>query len=341
MRLGENIAKLRKQRGLTQEQLAHLLNVSETAVSKWENGNNRPDIQLLPDMADVFQVSIDSLLGYEKSYRNLDKSIKQIEDMLFQEQYDTAMERLKELIKSYPNDFRANKLLGDCYYSIIFSKGIHQESCIDSAVFYYERSIELFEEKYSSLATVESLEIQIATLFMMAGKNRLEDAVFFIKKYNQNGTYDTLLAQCLYESGKKEEAKAVLLRHCISSQVFVFNDFSALADMFEKDGDIKTAIAFLEKEVELYLLFMDPGGIGNYADRAYAGKAEIISQLYKKINDPVQADHWHQKAVHHAKRYLQNPTMYIASLRYCENVPGRMIDSYQEQIKSLAEEERK
>lgn len=65
MKLNENIAKLRKERGLTQEQLANLLNVSVAAVSKWETGSNRPNLELLPDLAEVFQVSIDALIGYE------------------------------------------------------------------------------------------------------------------------------------------------------------------------------------------------------------------------------------------------------------------------------------
>ena len=75
MNLSNNIVCFRKERGLTQEQLAALLNVSVSAVSKWEIGSNRPDLELLPDLAEIFQVSIDSLLGYEKSYKNVDQKV--------------------------------------------------------------------------------------------------------------------------------------------------------------------------------------------------------------------------------------------------------------------------
>ena len=63
--LGTNIMRLRKEAGLTQEQLANALGISYQAVSKWENGVSCPDISTLPLLADLFSVSIDSLFGRE------------------------------------------------------------------------------------------------------------------------------------------------------------------------------------------------------------------------------------------------------------------------------------
>lgn len=334
MQLNKNIVRLRKKRGLTQEQLANLLNVSVTTVSKWENGNNRPDIELLPDMADVFQVSIDSLLGYEKAYKHLDKFIVEIENDLKLECYDEAIEKLHDIIKKYPNDFRVNHLLGDTYYSLIVSDFTCKEKYIEKAIFYYERCIELFEERYCEITTIESLEIQIVTLLLWKEKDNYDDALALIKKHNQSGKYDYLLAQCLFQMGKRDEAKAINLRHCISGQIFVFNDLTRMADMYVQEADYEKAVRFLESEVCSYRLFMDEEN-GNYADRAYAGKAEIISNLYKKIGDLDNAGKWHRDAVKHAKRYSKNPSMDISSMKYCENVPGRMIDNYQNVIKSL------
>lgn len=60
----EQIARLRKQKGLTQSALAADLGVSSQAVSKWENGLSCPDIQLLVQIADYFNVTTDDLLGH-------------------------------------------------------------------------------------------------------------------------------------------------------------------------------------------------------------------------------------------------------------------------------------
>ena len=60
--IGERILRLRKDRELTQAQLAALINVSPQAVSKWENGDAMPDIEMLVTLAHTFGVSIDSLV---------------------------------------------------------------------------------------------------------------------------------------------------------------------------------------------------------------------------------------------------------------------------------------
>jgi len=63
MNIGNNIKQLRQQKNLTQEQVAEKLGVSYQAVSKWENNANTPDIALLPQIADLFSVSIDALFS--------------------------------------------------------------------------------------------------------------------------------------------------------------------------------------------------------------------------------------------------------------------------------------
>lgn len=61
--IGERIAYYRRLNAMTQEELAERLNVSAQAVSKWEQKINSPDIMLLPEIADVFNISIDELFG--------------------------------------------------------------------------------------------------------------------------------------------------------------------------------------------------------------------------------------------------------------------------------------
>ena len=62
--IGENIKKLRKAKGMTQEELAEAVSVSYQAVSKWENGGS-PDLEMLPLLANTFNVTIDELMGFK------------------------------------------------------------------------------------------------------------------------------------------------------------------------------------------------------------------------------------------------------------------------------------
>lgn len=68
MKIGNNIKFLRNEKRFTQEQLAERLGVSYQAVSKWETNSNTPDISLLPEIAALFNVSIDSLFSDNISF---------------------------------------------------------------------------------------------------------------------------------------------------------------------------------------------------------------------------------------------------------------------------------
>lgn len=85
--LNENLAKVRKERGLTQEALAVKLNVVRQTISKWEKGIAVPDADTLCRIADALEVSVSTLLGNSEPEENLDtasiaKSLAQINEQL-------------------------------------------------------------------------------------------------------------------------------------------------------------------------------------------------------------------------------------------------------------------
>ena len=69
MHLGKQISQLRKQKNVTQEELAAELGVTATAVSKWENNYTLPDLLMLCALADYFQVTTDELLGRRENVK--------------------------------------------------------------------------------------------------------------------------------------------------------------------------------------------------------------------------------------------------------------------------------
>ncbi len=60
------IAELRKEQGLTQKELADRVGVSDKAVSKWENGKNYPDIEIMQSLGEIFKFSVSELLQGER-----------------------------------------------------------------------------------------------------------------------------------------------------------------------------------------------------------------------------------------------------------------------------------
>lgn len=110
MNIGARIRTLRKEKRVTQEELAEYLHISSQAVSKWETGASSPDIDMLPKLAIYFGTSLDNLLDFDQS--KLDAAIEQIliesgcggKDPARSEAY------LRKALEKYPN----NDLLLTC-----------------------------------------------------------------------------------------------------------------------------------------------------------------------------------------------------------------------------------
>lgn len=103
--VGENIKQLRMKKGITQEQLSEVMNVTCAAVSKWERGETYPDITMLQPLAFYFDVSLDELMGY-----NREKIETEIENVIKEyKKHWLDTEGRNIIIKAYrdyPNDYR-------------------------------------------------------------------------------------------------------------------------------------------------------------------------------------------------------------------------------------------
>ena len=75
-KIGHFLRELRKTKGLTQEQLAEHLNVSGRTVSRWETGTTMPDLNLLIELADLYDIDIRELIDGERKNEKMDKETK-------------------------------------------------------------------------------------------------------------------------------------------------------------------------------------------------------------------------------------------------------------------------
>lgn len=105
IRIAENIRALRKERQLTQEMLAEILGVTVGAVYKWESGKSVPDWTLIFEMANLFGVSTDVLLGYAFDCKSPQEISRTILSMIEDERAEQAVAKAEQSIKKFPNDF--------------------------------------------------------------------------------------------------------------------------------------------------------------------------------------------------------------------------------------------
>ncbi len=85
-KIGSFMKELRNEKQITQEQLSEILGVSNRTISRWETGNNMPDIVLLMEISDFYDIDIRELLNGERENVNMDENTK--ETVLKVSEYD-------------------------------------------------------------------------------------------------------------------------------------------------------------------------------------------------------------------------------------------------------------
>ncbi|MEZ3435510.1 MAG: helix-turn-helix domain-containing protein [Lachnospiraceae bacterium] len=107
MKIGAKLTELRKNKGLTQNQLAEMLGISAPAVSKWENDSSYPDITLLCPLARALDTNVDTLLQFEETLteEEIQEKLNLLIESAFQKGHEYGEEMLNELLYKYPNSY--------------------------------------------------------------------------------------------------------------------------------------------------------------------------------------------------------------------------------------------
>ena len=136
IRFADNLKRMRKERSLTQEALADALGVTSGAVYKWEAGLSSPEIGMLVRIADLFDTSVDTLLGYEMADKRKGDITKYIYSLLGKKDR-TALDEAERALIRYPNDYSVLTAAGHAFSSF----GVE-----DKDTFMMRRAISLFEK---------------------------------------------------------------------------------------------------------------------------------------------------------------------------------------------------
>lgn len=101
------LSEKRKERGITQEELASFMGVSKASVSKWETGQSYPDIAILPQLASYFNISIDELMGYEPQLEKgeIRRLYSRLASAFSLKPFGEVYEECREIIRKYYSCF--------------------------------------------------------------------------------------------------------------------------------------------------------------------------------------------------------------------------------------------
>lgn len=128
MSIGSTIKRLRREKDITQEQLAEYLGITSRAISQWECDRTSPDISQLPALCHIFDVSSDVLLGIdiEKNNEEIKKYLSDAAELGYQGKGTERTALLRKANKKFPRDYKIMQSLADslvCEYS---RKGIKE-----------------------------------------------------------------------------------------------------------------------------------------------------------------------------------------------------------------------
>lgn len=120
LNIGENIKSLRKQKDITQEQLAEMLGVSCQSVSRWESGVCYPDMELLPQLAKIFEITVDKILGVDDIAENkkVEEYLERFQKAINKGKIDECIAIAREGVAEYPNNY---VLLDKLMYALFVS----------------------------------------------------------------------------------------------------------------------------------------------------------------------------------------------------------------------------
>ena len=297
--IGDNIKRLRRQKGITQETLAERMHVSTAAVSKWERNEALPDISMLLPLSSYFGVSTDELLGLDAA-----KTEEKIQDVIRERNRLCALGKGREAFdlivrayQDYPNDWRiVEEYMWKLYYDPNcvepYGHEVHKEEL-------YRLCERVLEECTVDQARYSALSI-LGGLYGLDG--HLDKALETARRFPTLGhTQERELPGC-YEKGSPEwwtYIRAGLAEFAEYLLVDIRNMALEVEDPLESIRILKKAIALIE------ILFDD----GDFCFWNYH-LAELyiwIGHRYARAHDPDAALKSFETGLQYAKAYDDLP----------------------------------
>lgn len=327
--LDENIKRFRKERGLTQEQLAEALGVTVGAVYKWENGRSTPEISMLLQLADLFGVSLDALVGFEAQNGSAAALDERIFELQRQKKYSDAITEAEKALLRYPNNFYIVYRAGSLYGVAGGEQNNHKY--LRRAIELLERTITLLEQNTSPEISEAVIRGDIAQHYIVLGN--VEKGVEILKKYNIKGIYNPILALAytvsdyfrINPSGDIKEAEpylsgsffnimntSAMTMLAYGSYYYHAGDYARgceaylwLANILESMKVDKNAVACVDKIIAL-----------SYCDAA--AHSLLLGETKK-------AEEYLRLSYTVAKRFDQKPIYDITNLKFCVGDLGKAV----------------
>ncbi len=241
--VADQIRFYRRQEGLTQEQLAEAMGVSVAAVSKWEQGQSLPEIPMLMELADFFDLSVDALLGYRLRSNDRKSVSERLKVLRREDRYDEGLAEAEKALQKFPNTFT---VVYECAKLFEMAGGTRKDKALQRrALDLLTHAIRLLPQNSDPQVSEMSLRLDMANVLL--DMEDWERALALFKENNACGLLDDQIG-CLLALVKERREEGVpylsmALLRAVTSLVRVCDGF---ANVFEARKDMKSAIDILQ-----------------------------------------------------------------------------------------------
>lgn len=314
--LSDNLRKLRKENGMTQEELAERLNVSVGVVSKWERGASEPEIMSLVEIAEVFRVSVDALIGYNMAGDNPKDIAEKIADLKKERKIPEAVEFADEALVRFPNNL---DIVWEAANLFKVANVIGVESCYDKAIALFKKAITLLsqdtEGKYSEM------EIRINIALCLYEQNKIDEAIETFKANNACGNSEDILGM-MYINEKKDYEEG--MQHIAKAMIYLIERFTRIASAAAVAYSATNCFELAKSTCELFDKFTYGVAINpekpTLFDKINAlmmARAAIESD---KIGDIALTKHYIQRAFECATKFDASPVQSVDNMLFASDI---------------------
>ncbi len=256
MNLGNKIRELRRERNLTQEQLANALNISAQAVSKWEMDASYPDMTMIPTIAAFFKVSLDELFDFD--VKNVDKEIEDIRlefNKYFWGNFEKAEQILLDGLKLYPASIQLKTELFELYaYNV--DRG---DELINKAFELGSHIISVSQDVFCTCRTKANIIHIYTYLENEKGEDHYEDIKNIIETLPYMYPYmirDKMRLSAYHIKGEEGMKEAKDLKNIEWQEFFIACD--QVGHRYFDMGDYENAMIHFQESVDVIERFMCP-----------------------------------------------------------------------------------
>ena len=323
MKIAQNIKILRKQHSFTQEQLSEALGVTVSAVYKWESGQSIPEVKMLMELADLFEVSVDTLLGYDRQNEKIESRLKRIEQFITERDFEEAIMEGEKALKKYPNNFEVVYMVAQVYLLLFYEK--KEEQVMEKAIELLYSAIPLLYQNKESSINETTIHNLIGSLYIQA--EQIEKGVEILKKNNISGINSDTIGLTYARMKQPEEAKTYLYQAYIDNMNSTLSTTFGMILMFaeQKNERYKEAATFLLNYLENMVVDKEKVTfIYKYKGILFAELA-LISAKFQRYDE---VETYITEACQYALRFDAEPSYLTQDIKLLkdEDVPALLLD---------------